>query len=75
MKTIWTIIDKIWWSLLASDTLTDKLIIGNFVLFFPRSAEEHPRANSALCKRDVGAGGQNFKKAIFHTFFIEYDKK
>ena len=46
MKTIWTIIDKIWWSLLASDTLTDKLIIGNFVLFFPRSAEEHPRANS-----------------------------
>ena len=31
--------------------------------------------NSALCKRDVGAGGQNFKKAIFHTFFIEYDKK
>ena len=31
--------------------------------------------SSALCKRDVGAGGQNFKKAIFHTFFIEYDKK
>ena len=30
---------------------------------------------TALCKRDVGAGGQNFKKAIFHTFFIEYDKK
>ena len=24
---------------------------------------------TALCKRDVGAGGQNFKKAIFHTFF------
>ena len=38
---------------------------------FDQEPGARPECTNALCKRDVGAGGQNLKKVILHTFFIE----